>query len=118
MYLEEDFGRSEQFQELLKKLAKEDNRLHDDIQFDHISFFRRWVEKKIEFINQSRKLIHRNPDLTITELGDILDNRIEREARKLNKTKTFEKREIIYNKLSALEWIRNVVRTVDLKYSP
>jgi hypothetical protein len=113
---EEGFGRSEQFQELLKKLSKEDNRLHNEIHFDHVSFFQRWIEKKIEFIDQSRKLIVRNPDLTINELANILDNRIEREARKLDKTKTFEKREIIYNNLSALEWIRNLVRTVELKY--
>ena len=116
MYVEEDFGRSEQFQELLKKLAREDNRLHNDIQFDHVSFFRRWVEKKIEFINQSRNLIYGNPDLTINELASIFDNRIEREARKLDKTKTFEKREIIYNNLSAMEWIRNIVRAIERKY--
>jgi hypothetical protein len=116
--MEEDFGRSEQFQELLEKLAREDDRLHNDIQFHHALFFRRWVEKKIELINQSRNLIQGNPDLTINELVSILDNRIEREARKLDKTRTFEKREIIYNNLSAMEWIRNVVRAIELKYSP
>lgn len=110
MYVEEDFGRSEQFQELLKKLAIEDNRLHNDIQFDHVSFFRRWVEKKIEFINQSRKVIYGIPDLTINELASSLDNRLER-ARKLDNAKTFEKREIIYNNLSAMEWVRNVVES-------
>ena len=86
------------------------------MQFNHVSFFRHWVEKKIEFIDQSRKLIRGEPDLTINELANILDNRLEKEARKLDNTKTFEKREIIYNNLSAMEWVRNVVRAIDLKY--
>ena len=86
------------------------------MQFNHVSFFRHWVEKKIEFIDQSKKLIRGEPDLTINELANILDNRLEKEARKLDNTKTFEKREIIYNNLSAMEWVRNVVRAIDLKY--
>jgi hypothetical protein len=116
VYIQESFGRSEQFRELLKKLTKENNRLHDEIQFNHVSFFQRWIERKIEFIGLSENMIQENPDLTINELANMLDNRIEREARKLNKIKTFEKREKVYNNLSALEWVRNVVRAVELEY--
>ena len=61
-------------------------------------------------------MIQRNPNLTINELANILDNRIEKEAGKLNKIRTFEKRENVYNNLSALEWVGNTVRTVELEY--
>jgi hypothetical protein len=60
--------------------------------------------------------MYRNPNITIDELATILDHRIEREARKLDRTKSFEKMETIYSTVSALEWTRNIVRTIVLKY--
>ena len=82
----------------------------------HIPIFQRWIETKLVCINKSKTLIIQNPNLTINELSQLLDDRIERETNKLGKTKIFEEMEIIYSNLSALEWTRNIVRTVDLKY--
>lgn len=109
-------GRSEQFQELDKILTKEAKKLTDEIQVDHVPMFQRWIEKKLQCIDKSRALMRRNQNLTIDELAIILDKRIEQEARKLDKTRAFEKMETIFNTLSALEWTRNIVRTVVLKY--
>jgi len=106
----------EKFQELDKKLTKEAYKLTEEIQVDHVPIFQRWIEKKLQCIDKSKTLMYRNPNMTIDELATILDNRIEREARKLDKTKSFEKMETIYSTLSALEWTRNIVRTVLLKY--
>ena len=114
--MESCLGRSEQFQELDKKLTKEADRLCEEIRMGHIPIFQRWIETKLECISKSKTLIIRNPNLTIHELAQLLDDRIEREARKLPRTKTFEKMEDIYSNLSALEWTRNIVRTVELKY--
>jgi hypothetical protein len=114
--MENCLGRSEQFQELDKKLTKEAYKLTEEIQVDHVPIFQRWIEKKLQCIEKSKTLMYRNPNITIDELATILDNRIEREARKLDKTKSFEKMETIYSTLSALEWTRNIVRTIVLKY--
>lgn len=114
--MENCLGRSEQFQELDKKLTKEAKKLTDEIQVDHVPIFQRWLEKKLQCIDKSKTLMYRNPNMTIDELAILLDSRIEREARKLDKTKSFEKMETIYSTLSALEWTRNIVRTVLLRY--
>lgn len=114
--MENCLGRSEQFQELDKKLTKEAKKLTKEIQVGHIPIFQRWLEKKLQCIDNSKTLMYRNQNMTIDELATILDNRIDREARKLDKTKSFEKMETIYSTLSALEWTRNIVRTMVLKY--
>lgn len=108
--------RSEQFQELDKKPTREADKLTDEIQAGHVPIFQRLLEKKLQCIDKSKALMYRNPNMTIDELAIVLDNRIEREARKLDKTKSFQKMETIYSTLSALEWTRNIVRTVVLKY--
>ena len=114
--MENCLGRSEQFQELNRKLTKEANKLTNEMQAGHVPIFQRWLEKKLQCIDKSKDLMGRNPNLTINDLAIILDNRIEREAKKLDKTNLFEKMETIYSTLSALEWTRNIVRTVVLKY--
>lgn len=114
--MENCLGRSEQFQALDKKLTKEAYKLTEEIQVDHVPIFQRWIEKKLQCIEKSKTLMYRNPNITIDELATILDNRIEREARKLDKTKSFEKMEPIYSTLSTLERTRNIVRTIVLKY--
>ena len=108
--------RSEQFQELNKKLTREADKLTDEIHAGHVPIFQRLLEKKLHCIDESKVRMYRNPDMTIDELAIMLDDRIEREARKLDKSKSFERMETIYNTLSALEWTRNIVRTVVLKY--
>jgi hypothetical protein len=108
--------RSEQFQELDKKLTREADKLTGEIQAGHVPIFQRLLEKKLQCIDKSKALICRNPNMTVDELAIVLDNKIEREARKLDKTKSFEKMETIYSTLSALEWTRNIVRAVVLKY--
>lgn len=114
--MENCLGRSEQFQELDKKLTKEAYKLTEEMHVDHVPIFQRWIEKKLQCIEKSKTLMYRNPNITIDELATILDNRIEREARKLDKAKSFEKMETIYSTVSALEWTRNIVRTIVLKY--
>jgi UDP-3-O-[3-hydroxymyristoyl] glucosamine N-acyltransferase len=114
--VESCLARSEQFQELDKKLTKEANKLLEEVRAGHIPIFQHWIETKLECIKKSKTLVIQNPNLTIHELAQLLDDRIENEAQKLRKTKTFEKMEEICNNLSALEWTRNIVRTVDLKY--
>jgi len=114
--MENCLGRREQFQELNRKLTKEANKLTNEMQAGHVPIFQRWLEKKLQCIDKSKDLMARNLNLTIDDLATILDNRIEREAKKLDKTNLFEMMETIYSTLSALEWTRNIVRTVVLKY--
>jgi hypothetical protein len=50
--MENCLGRSEQFQELDKKLTKEAYKLTEEIQVDHVPIFQRWIEKKLQCIEK------------------------------------------------------------------
>jgi hypothetical protein len=54
--MENCLGRSEQFQELDKKLTKEAYKLTEEIQVDHVPIFQRWIEKKLQCIEKSKTL--------------------------------------------------------------
>ena len=62
------------------------------------------------------ELVNKSPNLSLNELSESLDQKIEADARKLNGATEFSGMEVICNRLSALEWTRNIVRTIDLKY--
>lgn len=114
--LENQLALSEQFQELKKELKNESVNLMDEMKTKHVPIFYSWINSKLQCIDETIELVDQNPVLSINELAEFLDQEIETCARKLNKTKEFPKMEAICNRLSALEWTRNIVRTIDLKY--
>jgi hypothetical protein len=114
--LENQLTRSEQFQELKEKLKKESVSLINEMKAQHVPIFYDWINRKLQCIDETIKLVDQSLILSINELAEHLDQKIESEARKLSKAKQFAKMEAICNSLSALEWTRNIVRAVDLKY--
>jgi hypothetical protein len=114
--LENKLARSEQFQELKKVLKKESLTLVEEMKAKHVPIFYNWINSKLHCIDEILKLVDQNPILSINELVECLDQRIEKEARNLNKTKEISRMEAICNRLSALEWTRNIIKTIYLKY--
>lgn len=114
--LENQLGKSEQFQELKKKLKKEWLYLTNEMRSDHVPIFYHWIARKLEIIDETMRLMDERPVMSINDLASQLDNEIVNQDRKLNRAKGFEEMEAICNNLSALEWTRNLVRTIDLKY--
>jgi thymidine kinase len=114
--LENRMAKSEVSQELKKKLKKESVSLTKEMNVEHVPIFYSWINCKLQSIDETLQFVDHNSILSINEIADHLDQRIESEARKLNKTKRFARTEAICNTLSALEWTRNIVRAVDMKY--
>ena len=114
--LENKLARSEQFQELKKVLKKESLTLVEEMKAKHVPIFYNWINSKLHCIDEILKLVDQNPILSINELAECLDRKIETEARNINKTKEFSRMEAICNRLSALEWTRNIIKTIYLKY--
>ena len=108
--------KSEQFQELTKVLRKESINLMDEMKREHIPIFYGWINSKLQCIDETMELVNRRPHISLNELAESLDQKIEANARKLNGTTEFSGMEVICNHLSALEWTRNIVRAIDLKY--
>jgi len=114
--LENKLAKSEQFQEIKKKLKTESVNLLNEMKTEHVPIFYSWIDSKLKCIDETVKLVDKNPILSINELAEFLDQKIEKCARKLNRTKEFSRMEAICNRLSALEWTRNIVRTIKLNY--
>jgi len=113
---ENGLARSEQFQELTKALKKESINLTDEMKREHVPIFYDWISSKLLCIHETIKLVNKESVLSLNELAESLDQKIETEARKLNSAMEFSSMEAICNSLSALEWTRNIVRAIDLKY--
>ena len=107
--------KSQQFQELTKALRKESINLMDEMKREHIPIFYGWINSKLQCINETIESVNKNPNISLNQLAESLDHKIEANARKLNGTTEFSGMEVICNRLSALEWTRNIVRTIDLK---
>lgn len=88
----------------------------DEMKTKHVQIFYNWINSKLHCIDETLKLVDQNPILSINELAECLEQKIETEARNLNKTKEFSMMEAICNRLSALEWTRNIINTIYLKY--
>lgn len=115
-FLENKLAKSEQFQELKKELKNESVNLMNEMRTKHVPIFYNWINSKLQCIDETIRLIDQRPILSINELTDCLDQKIETYVRKLNKTKKFSTMEAICNRLSALELTRNLIRTIYLKY--
>jgi hypothetical protein len=77
---------------------------------DHISNVT--VDKKISMINWTLDTIESNPNMTIQELADLIDYRIEGNEREIDNAETRDELDWVFNELTILEWIRSTVRTV------
>src|SRR5689334_3552662 len=68
---------SEQFQELTKVLKKESINLMDEMKRKHVPIFYNWINIKLRCIDETIKLVNNNPILSLNELADFLDQKIE-----------------------------------------
>ena len=77
---------------------------------DHISNVT--VDKKISMINWTLDTIESNPNMTIQELADLIDYRIEGNEREIDNAETRDELDWVFSELTILEWIRSTVRMV------
>ena len=85
-------------------LENEANRFQD--------FSNSTVDKKISMINWTLDIMESNPNITIQELADLIDYRIEGDERELDNAENRDELDCVFNELRILEWIRSTVRMV------
>lgn len=86
-------------------LENEANRFQDH--FSNVT-----TDKKISMINWTLDTMESNPNITIQELADLIDYRIEGNERELDNSETRDELDYVFNELRILEWIRSTVRMV------
>ncbi len=70
------------------------------------------LRSKNGMINWTLDTIESNPNMTIQELADLIDYRIEGNEREIDNAETRDELDWVFNELTILEWIRSTVRTV------
>jgi hypothetical protein len=74
--------------------------------------FQDHISKKISMINWTLDTIESNPNMTMQELADLIDYRIEGNEREIGNAETRDELDWVFNELTILEWIRSTVRMV------
>jgi hypothetical protein len=70
------------------------------------------VEKKISMINWTLDTIGSNPNMTIQELADLIEYRVEGAEREIDNAESKDELNWIFDEIRILEGIRSTVRTV------
>jgi hypothetical protein len=70
------------------------------------------VEKKISMINWTLDTIESNPNMTIQELADLIEYRVEGAEREIDNAESKDELNWIFDEIRILEGIRSTVRTV------
>jgi len=70
------------------------------------------VEKKISMINWTLDTIDSNPNMTIQELADLIEYRVEGIEREIDNAESKVELTWIFDEIKILEGIRSTVRTV------
>lgn len=101
----------DEFQELKTRLVAEIKGLENEINRQRLPSYH-IIERKIQLINSTLDTIESNPNLTMQELSDLIEYRIDGEERELDDAETVPETERILNEIRILEWIRFIVRKV------
>ena len=70
------------------------------------------IDKKISLINWTLDTIESNPKITIEELVDLIEYRVEGIEREIDNAESKDELYWIFDEIRVLEWIRSSVRMV------
>jgi len=98
--------------ELKRMLIREIVGLENEVNRFQDFFSNATVDKKISMINWTLDIMESNPNITIQELADLIDYRIEGDERELDNAENRDELDCLFNELRILEWIRSTVRMV------
>ena len=101
-----------EFEKLKAVLNAEIRELKKEVKPIHSLTFNQTIQRKIELINSTLETIESNPSMTMQELVDLIEYRIEGEERELDDSTSVFETDKIFIELRILEWIRLTVREV------
>ena len=100
------------FEKLKAVLDAEIKELEIEIKPIHTLTLNQTIQRKIELINSTLETIESNPCMTMQELADLIDYRIEGEERELDDSTSIFETDKIFIELRILEWIGLAIRKV------
>lgn len=101
---------SDELQELESKFLKEIESLEKEIHPEHSPTFIRIIEKKIALLREILCIVEANPNITLQELAELVDHKLETEERALKNAKRVLDSDVIFDSIRILDWIRYLIR--------
>jgi hypothetical protein len=107
---------SEELQTLRKRLLNEVKTIYKNLNQEHSPVYRRLLETRSQIIGDTLEMIAKKPDIRLHELTSFVNDRIETAEKEVDDAVTFLERENLYHRISAYEYIFEVVKKVSRKY--
>lgn len=107
---------SEELQVLKKRLLNEVKNIYRNLNEEHSPVYQRLLETRVQLIGDTLEMIANKPDIRLDELASFMNDRIETAEKEVDDAVTFVERENLYHKISAYEYIFEVVKRVSRKY--
>jgi hypothetical protein len=99
-----------ELQALERKFITEIESLEKGIHPEHGPTFTRIIEKKISLLRETLEIVEANPDITLEELAELVDHKLETEERAVKNAKTVFDSDVIFDSIRILDWIRYLIR--------
>jgi hypothetical protein len=100
---------STELQALERKFLTEIEDLEKQFFPSHAPTFTRIIEKKIGFLKEVLSRIETNPKITIRELAELVDQKLENEERALKHAKSVFETDKIFDSVRILGWIKYLI---------
>ena len=100
---------STELQALERKFLTEIEDLENQFFPSHAPTFTRIIEKKVEFLKEVLNTIETNPKITIRELAQLVDQKLEKEEKALKNAKTVFETDKIFDSVRILGWIKYLI---------
>jgi hypothetical protein len=100
---------SNELQTLERKFLTEIEDLENQFFPSHAPRFIRIIEKKIAFLKEVLSTIETNPKITIRELAQLVDQKLEKEEMALKNAKSVFETDKIFDSVRILGWIKYLI---------
>jgi hypothetical protein len=116
MVMEYQLAPSEELQVLKKRLLNEVKNVYRNLKQEHSPVYRRLLDTRSQVVGDTLETIAKKPDIRLHELASLVNDKIETAEKEVDVAVTFLERENLYHRISAYEFIFEVVKKVSHKY--
>jgi hypothetical protein len=114
--MEHILSSSEEIQVLKIRLLNEVKSVYRTLNHGHSSIYQRLLETRSHVIGDTLEMIAKKHNIKLHELASLVNDKIETAEREVDVAVTFLERENLYHRISAYEYIFEVVKKVSSKY--
>jgi hypothetical protein len=107
---------ADELQRIERRFLTEIESLEKEIHPEHAPTFTRIIEKKIALLKEILGIVETNPNMTLEDLAELVDHKLETEERALKNAKSVFDIDKIFDSIRILSWVRYLKREKNEQY--